>query len=72
MTGDVVVGDGGSLEKKTAAIRSAGTSKLQVIADFDGTLTKYWNDGCRGQSMYRLQKINCFFPFDYCDFLDLI
>ncbi|KAF7112579.1 hypothetical protein RHSIM_RhsimUnG0215000 [Rhododendron simsii] len=47
---DVVMGDPESLEKKIAAIRAAGPQKLQVIADFDGTLTKYWIDGHRGQS----------------------
>ncbi|KAI8539635.1 hypothetical protein RHMOL_Rhmol09G0198100 [Rhododendron molle] len=47
---DVVMGDPESLEKKIAAIRAAGPQKLQVIADFDATLTKYWIDGRRGQS----------------------
>lgn len=34
------------------------TSKWQVIADFDATLTKYWVDGQRGHSMLSL-----FLPF---------
>lgn len=51
---DVVVGDPELLEKKIAAIRLAGPEKLQVIADFDATLTKYWIDGCRGQSSHGL------------------
>ncbi|KAM7463771.1 hypothetical protein LguiA_031892 [Lonicera macranthoides] len=51
---EVVVGDSDSLEKKTAAIRLAGPSKLQVIADFDATLTRYWIDGRRGQSSHGL------------------
>lgn len=52
----VVVGDPESLEKKKAAIRNAGPSKLQVIADFDATLTKYWVNGCRGNSSHGLLK----------------
>ncbi|KAF7822442.1 7-methylguanosine phosphate-specific 5'-nucleotidase A [Senna tora] len=37
----VVVGNPESLNRKIAAIRSAGPQKLQVIADFDATLTKF-------------------------------
>ncbi|WOL07923.1 7-methylguanosine phosphate-specific 5'-nucleotidase A [Canna indica] len=51
---DVAVRDPELLEKKKAAIRSAGPSKLQVIADFDGTLTRYWIDGRRGQTSHGL------------------
>ncbi|EHA8588900.1 7-methylguanosine phosphate-specific 5'-nucleotidase A [Cocos nucifera] len=54
MSSEVVIRDPESLEKKKDAIRNAGTSKLQVIADFDGTLTRYWIDGCRGQSSHGL------------------
>ncbi|KAG0450654.1 hypothetical protein HPP92_026626 [Vanilla planifolia] len=51
---DVVVRDPEALEKKITAVREAGPIKLQVIADFDGTLTKYWIDGRRGQSSHSL------------------
>nr|GMD58978.1 cytosolic 5'-nucleotidase 3 [Ipomoea batatas] len=51
---EVVVGDAHSLLNKISAIRTAGPSKLQVIADFDGTLTKYWINGRRGQSSHSL------------------
>ncbi|KAK9283737.1 hypothetical protein L1049_011987 [Liquidambar formosana] len=51
---EVVVGDAELLEKKIAAIRTAGPAKLQVIADFDATLTKYWINGHRGQSSHGL------------------
>ncbi|KAI8539624.1 hypothetical protein RHMOL_Rhmol09G0197700 [Rhododendron molle] len=51
---DVVMGDPELLEKKIAAIRAAGPQKLQVIADFDATLTKYWIDGHRRQSSHGL------------------
>lgn len=50
----IVVNDPDLLEKKKASIRLAGPSKLQVIADFDATLTKFWIDGCRGQSSHSL------------------
>ncbi|GMP68215.1 hypothetical protein CsSME_00027901 [Camellia sinensis var. sinensis] len=50
----VVVGDPELLHKKKSAIRLAGPAKLQVIADFDATLTKYWIDGRRGQSSHGL------------------
>lgn len=50
----VVVGDPASLDYKKASIRSAGSSKLQVIADFDSTLTKYSVDGQRGHSSHQL------------------
>ncbi|KAI7980194.1 Cytosolic 5'-nucleotidase 3 [Camellia lanceoleosa] len=49
-----VVGDPELLHKKKSAIRLAGPAKLQVIADFDATLTKYWIDGRRGQSSHGL------------------
>ncbi|KAJ9553807.1 hypothetical protein OSB04_017852 [Centaurea solstitialis] len=49
-----VVDDPDSLHRKKTAIRLAGPSKFQVIADFDNTLTKYWVDGCRGQSSHAL------------------
>ncbi|KAJ6816494.1 7-methylguanosine phosphate-specific 5'-nucleotidase A [Iris pallida] len=54
MSLEAVVRNRESLEKKSAAIRSAGPSKLQVIADFDGTLTKYTVDGRRGQTSHGL------------------
>ncbi|KAA8539064.1 hypothetical protein F0562_025756 [Nyssa sinensis] len=51
---EVVVADPELVEKKKAAIRLGGPAKLQVIADFDGTLTKYRIDGRRGQSSHGL------------------
>uniref|UniRef100_A0A5B6YKR2 5'-nucleotidase n=1 Tax=Davidia involucrata TaxID=16924 RepID=A0A5B6YKR2_DAVIN len=51
---EVVVADPELLEKKKAAIRLGGPAKLQVIADFDATLTKYRIDGRRGQSSHGL------------------
>lgn len=50
----VVVDDSNFLQKKISAIRQAGPAKLQVIADFDATLTKYWIDGCRGLSSHNV------------------
>ncbi|XP_048498986.1 uncharacterized protein LOC104907199 isoform X2 [Beta vulgaris subsp. vulgaris] len=54
VSGNIVVGNTLSLQNKIAAIRAAGPSKLQVIADFDGTLTKYNIDGQRGHSSHAL------------------
>ncbi|XP_051189683.1 uncharacterized protein [Lolium perenne] len=51
-----VVADADALARKVAAIRAAGAAKLQVIADFDGTLTRYWYDGSRGQTSHGLLK----------------
>ncbi|KAF6169987.1 hypothetical protein GIB67_034379 [Kingdonia uniflora] len=51
---EVVVDDFELLETKKSAIRNAGTGKLQVIADFDATLTRYWINGRRGQSSHGL------------------
>ncbi|KAB1225452.1 7-methylguanosine phosphate-specific 5'-nucleotidase [Morella rubra] len=51
---EVVVGDGNLLDKKIAAIRKAGPQNLQVIADFDRTLTSYLIDGQPGQSSHAL------------------
>ncbi|KAJ9159700.1 hypothetical protein P3X46_025181 [Hevea brasiliensis] len=51
-----VVDNALSLQNKIAAIRRAGPSKLQVIADFDGTLTKYMVNGRRGQSSHGLLR----------------
>ncbi|KNA09705.1 hypothetical protein SOVF_150410 [Spinacia oleracea] len=51
---NMVVGDILSLQSKIAAIRAAGPSKLQVIADFDATLTKYNINGQRGQTSHAL------------------
>ncbi|KAG0614157.1 hypothetical protein M758_6G155200 [Ceratodon purpureus] len=55
---DVIIGNPVQLEKKKQAIRAAGLSTLQVIADFDMTLTKYLVDGVRGQSTHALLKSN--------------
>ncbi|XVF40983.1 hypothetical protein PTKIN_Ptkin01aG0244300 [Pterospermum kingtungense] len=49
-----VINDPQSLNHKISAIRNAGPSKLQVIADFDATLTRYWINGQRGQSSHGL------------------
>ncbi|CAN0910615.1 Cytosolic 5'-nucleotidase 3 [Linum grandiflorum] len=51
-----VVGDPSSLEEKVAAIRMDGPAKLQVIADFDATLTNYFVNGLRGQSSHGLLR----------------
>ncbi|KAK9912099.1 hypothetical protein M0R45_035974 [Rubus argutus] len=51
---EVVVGDPHLLDTKIAAMRNAGQAKLQVIADFDATLTKYRVNGSRGQSSHGL------------------
>ncbi|KAK3146603.1 hypothetical protein QOZ80_3BG0268800 [Eleusine coracana subsp. coracana] len=56
MVPDSVVADPGALARKVAAIRAAGPAKLQVIADFDGTLTRYWYDGARGQTSHGLLR----------------
>ncbi|CAD6205980.1 unnamed protein product [Miscanthus lutarioriparius] len=53
---DSVVADPTTLARKVADIRAAGPAKLQVIADFDGTLTRYWYDGARGQSSHGLLR----------------
>ncbi|PIA54259.1 hypothetical protein AQUCO_00900658v1 [Aquilegia coerulea] len=50
----LVIDDRDSLEKKKTSIRNAGPQKLQVIADFDATLTRYWINGQRGQSSHGL------------------
>lgn len=52
----IVINDQRSLDRKISAIRNAGPSKLQVIADFDATLTRYWVNGLRGQSSHGLLK----------------
>ncbi|KAK4280048.1 hypothetical protein QN277_011723 [Acacia crassicarpa] len=51
---ELIIGDRDSLANKIASIRSAGPQKLQVIADFDATLTKFWVNGTRGQSSHGL------------------
>ncbi|KAL3523692.1 hypothetical protein ACH5RR_016526 [Cinchona calisaya] len=51
---EVVVADPQSLLHKISSFRLAGPKKLQVIADFDATLTRYWIDGRRGQSSHGL------------------
>lgn len=53
---EVVTKDPQSLSHKISSIRLAGPQKLQVIADFDATLTKYWIDGRRGQSSHGLLR----------------
>ncbi|KAL7107905.1 hypothetical protein ACP275_06G082700 [Erythranthe tilingii] len=50
----VMVGNPHLLHSKIASTRFDGPSKLQVIADFDATLTKYWIDGQRGHSSHGL------------------
>lgn len=53
---EVVVSDRELLQNKIAAIRSAGPHKLQVIADFDRTLTRYLINGQTGQSSHGLLR----------------
>lgn len=53
---EAIISNPAELEKKKIAIKAAGPSKLQVIADFDMTLTKYWVDEKRGQSTHALLK----------------
>ncbi|XP_002967154.2 cytosolic 5'-nucleotidase 3 isoform X1 [Selaginella moellendorffii] len=50
----IVIGNPEELERKKRAIKAAGLSSLQVIADFDMTLTKYMVNGTRGQSTHAL------------------
>ncbi|KAH6761451.1 5'-nucleotidase / magnesium ion binding protein [Perilla frutescens var. hirtella] len=50
----VMVGDSQLLQSKISSIQRDGPSKLQVIADFDATLTKYMIDGQRGHSSHAL------------------
>ncbi|KAK9735108.1 hypothetical protein RND81_04G185000 [Saponaria officinalis] len=52
--GHMIVGDTVSLRNKIASIRASGPSKLQVIVDFDGTLTRYNIDGQRGHTSHAL------------------
>ncbi|XP_040994921.1 7-methylguanosine phosphate-specific 5'-nucleotidase A [Juglans microcarpa x Juglans regia] len=51
---EVLVGDRELLDKKIAAIRSGGPKKMQVIVDFDRTLTRYSINGQPGQSSHGL------------------
>ncbi|KAK7278580.1 hypothetical protein RJT34_23612 [Clitoria ternatea] len=51
---DMLVGDPVLLQTKIDAIRLAGPNNLQVIADFDATLTKFWVNGARGHSSHGL------------------
>ncbi|KAI4382645.1 hypothetical protein MLD38_008582 [Melastoma candidum] len=51
---DVVVGDSDSLHRKLQSIRDGGPHKLQVIADFDSTLTKFLVNGKRGATSHGL------------------
>ncbi|XP_011024137.1 PREDICTED: 7-methylguanosine phosphate-specific 5'-nucleotidase A [Populus euphratica] len=51
-----VFGDPQLLQRKIDAVRLAGPAKLQVIADFDGTLTNYFVNGRRGQSSHGILK----------------
>ncbi|KAK8467730.1 hypothetical protein PHAVU_007G137100 [Phaseolus vulgaris] len=51
---DLLVGDPALMETKIEAIRLGGPQKLQVIADFDATLTKFSVNGTRGQSSHGL------------------
>ncbi|XP_022150560.1 cytosolic 5'-nucleotidase 3 [Momordica charantia] len=53
---EAVVADSDLLKKKLDAMRGSGPHKLQVIADFDATLTRYWIDGRRGQTSHGLLK----------------
>ncbi|XP_057423773.1 uncharacterized protein LOC130717542 isoform X2 [Lotus japonicus] len=54
LASELSVGDPVLLDQKIAAIRLAGPHKLQVIVDFDATLTKFWVNGTRGQSSHGL------------------
>ncbi|KAF3505722.1 hypothetical protein F2Q69_00001881 [Brassica cretica] len=51
LSANTVIDHPRALTDKTTLIRDAGPSKFQVIADFDGTLTRYRVNGVRGQSI---------------------
>eukprot|EP00897_Mesotaenium_endlicherianum_P004101 jgi/Mesen1/3719/ME000202S02807 len=51
---NVVIADPEGLLRKKRGIREAGASNLQVIADFDMTLTRYYVNYQRGQSCHAL------------------
>ncbi|XP_075495466.1 uncharacterized protein LOC142532838 isoform X2 [Primulina tabacum] len=53
---EVMVGDPQFLQRKISAVRFESPAKLQVIADFDATLTKYRIHGQRGQSSHGILR----------------
>lgn len=53
-TSGVLIKDPVGLERKKKAIKEGGPEKLQVIADFDMTLTSFLVNGRRGQSCHSL------------------
>ncbi|CAG7880789.1 unnamed protein product [Brassica rapa] len=52
LSANTVIDHPRALTDKLTLIRDAGPSKFQVIADFDGTLTRYRVNGVRGQSIH--------------------
>ncbi|KAJ0262303.1 5'-nucleotidase [Hirschfeldia incana] len=52
LSANTVIDHPRALTDKITLIRDAGPSKFQVIADFDGTLTRYRVNGIRGQSSH--------------------
>ncbi|WZZ40129.1 hypothetical protein YC2023_036388 [Brassica napus] len=52
LSANTVIDHPRALTDKTTLIRDAGPSKFQVIADFDGTLTRYRVNGVRGMSSH--------------------
>ncbi|CAN6814631.1 unnamed protein product [Brassica oleracea] len=52
LSANTVIDHPRALTDKTTLIRDAGPSKFQVIADFDGTLTRYRVNGVRGMSIH--------------------
>ncbi|XP_056855199.1 uncharacterized protein LOC130507146 [Raphanus sativus] len=52
LSSNTVIDHPPALTDKITLTRDAGPSKFQVIADFDGTLTRYRVNGIRGQSSH--------------------
>ncbi|KAL0844531.1 hypothetical protein Bca101_017777 [Brassica carinata] len=52
LSANTVIDHPRALTDKITLVRDAGPSKFQVIADFDGTLTRYRVNGIRGQSSH--------------------
>ncbi|CAM9271226.1 unnamed protein product [Pylaiella littoralis] len=51
-TGGVLFRDAEDFERKRQRITAGGSDRLQIISDFDFTLTKFWVNGRRGDSCH--------------------
>jgi 5'-nucleotidase len=57
--------DPDDVQRKLSRMATDGADKLQVISDFDMTLSKFWVNGERGMTTHAILETNTVLPLSY-------